>query len=161
MASRESLAHLLDERRIATLTTYSEDGLPHVTAVWFLHSAGTLYVATGSSTGKARNLMRDPRAALCIESRAPGREAGLSACGVVTLLEGEAAAPIARQVNEKYLTELALADPVVGPAFDSMSDVVIQLSPARWIAWDMGEVGEQLFAGREVNEADFFRPTEM
>lgn len=161
MASRESLAHLLDERRIATLTTYSQDGLPHVTAVWFLHSEGNLYVATGSNTSKARNLMRDPRAALCIESRAAGREAGLSASGPVTLLQGEAASPIARRVNEKYLTEVALADPVVGPAFESMSDVVIQLTPARWIAWDMGEVGEQLFAGRDVDEAAFFRPTEV
>ena len=78
--------------------------------------------------------MRDPRAALCIESRAAGREAGLSASGPVTLLQGEAASPIARRVNEKYLTEVALADPVVGPAFESMSDVVIQLTPARWIA---------------------------
>jgi hypothetical protein len=42
-----------------------------------------------------------------------------------------------------------------------MSDVVIQLTPARWIAWDMGEVGEQLFAGRDVDEAAFFRPTEV
>lgn len=160
MASRESLAHLLDERRIATLTTYSQDGLPHVTAVWFLHSEGNLYVATGSTTGKARNLRRDPRAALCIESRTAGREAGLSACGEVTLLQGEAAVPIARRVNEKYLTDVALADPVVGPAFEGMSDVVIQLTPERWIAWDMGEVGEQLFAGRNVDAAAFFRPTE-
>jgi PPOX class probable F420-dependent enzyme len=152
---------LLDERRIATLTTYSRDGLPHVTAVWFLHEEGNLYVATGSSTGKARNLTRDPRAALCIESRAAGREAGLSACGTVTLLQGEEAVPIARRVNEKYLTEIALADPVVGPVFETMSDVVVQLTPERWIAWDMGEVGEQLFADREVDEAAFFRPTEI
>ena len=96
-----------------------------------------------------------------LESRAAGREAGLSASGPVTLLQGEAASPIARRVNEKYLTEVALADPVVGPAFESMSDVVIQLTPARWIAWDMGEVGEQLFAGRDVDEAAFFLPTEV
>lgn len=160
MAFKASLAPLLDERRIATLTTCSEDGLPHVTAVWFLHEEGRLYVATGSTTGKARNLMRDPRAALCIESRAAGREAGLSACGVVTLLQGDAAAPIARRINEKYLTETALAHPVVGPAFASMSDVVIELAPERWIAWDMGELGEQLF-GEGVDEAEYFHPLEV
>lgn len=160
MASRESLAHLLDERRIATLTTYCKDGLPHVTAVWFLHSEGNLYVATGGGTGKARNLMRDPRAALCIESRAAGREAGLSACGAVTLLQGEAAAPIARRINEKYLTTTALAHPVVGPAFASLSDVVIELVPERWIAWDMGELGAQLF-GEGVDEAEYFYPLEV
>lgn len=161
MASRESLAHLLDERRIATLTTYSVDGLPHVTAVWFLYEAGSLYVATGSTTGKARNLMRDPRAALCVESRTAGKEAGLSACGPVTLLQGDSAAPLAKRINEKYLTGRALADPVVGPAFESMSDVVIQLVPERWIAWDMGELGEQLFGGKEVDDAEFFLPLEV
>jgi hypothetical protein len=132
-----------------------------VTAVWFLHEGGSLYVATGSNTSKARNLIRDPRAALCIESRAAGREAGLSACGTVNLLHGDAAAPIARRINEKYLTDAALAHPVVGPAFESMSDVVVQLKPERWIAWDMGELGAQLFEGAEVDEAEFFRPTEI
>lgn len=159
MASRESLAHLLDERRIATLTTYSKDGLPHVTAVWFLHDGGSLYIATGSTTGKARNLGRDPRAAVCVESRAAGREAGLSASGTVNLLQGETALPIARRINEKYLTDTALAHPVVGPAFESMSDVVIELTPTRWIAWDMGELGEQLF-GSGVDAAEFFLPLE-
>jgi PPOX class probable F420-dependent enzyme len=153
----ERLQHLLEERRIATLTTFSPDGLPHVTAVWFLYEDGALYIATGSNTGKGRNLQRDARLALCIESREPGREAGLSACGHAELLQGEEAAPYALRVNAKYLTEAALEHPKVGPFFVDMSDLVIRLKPERWISWDMAALGDQLF-GAEVDEAEFFKP---
>ena len=158
MSMKESLAHLLDERRLATLTTYSEDGLPHVTAVWFFYEDDAIYIATSHATGKGRNLKRDPRMAICIESREAGKESGMSACGTAELIEGEAAVPLARRINEKYLTETALAHPVVGAAFTEMSDLVIRLKPERWISWDMGELGAELFGG-EVDESEFFRPT--
>ena len=86
MAFNESLSHLLNERRIATLTTFSENGMPHVTAVWFLWQDGALYIATSHHTGKGRNLLRDARMALCIESREDGRESGMSASGEAELL---------------------------------------------------------------------------
>ena len=164
MALKPSLEHRLDERRISTLTTFSADGLPHVTAVWFLYEDGALYVATSVQTSKGRNLQRDPRAALCIESRAPGQENGISACGEVELLTGEAAAPIAQRLNAKYLTQAALDHPVVGPSFMAMSDLVVKLVPERWISWDMAELGAELFGDpsaeiSEENEADFFHPT--
>jgi PPOX class probable F420-dependent enzyme len=157
MALNESLAHLLDERRIATITTYSADGLPHVTAVWFLYENGALHIATNTNASKARNLRRDPRMAICIESRQAGREAGLSACGEAELLVGESAAPLARRINAKYLTGAAFDHPLVGPAFEQMSDLVIRLTPKRWISWDMAALGEQLF-GDAVDETEFFRP---
>jgi PPOX class probable F420-dependent enzyme len=158
MALKESLKHLLDERRIATLATNSPDGLPHITAVWYLYDDGALYVATNAKAGKGRNLASDSRAALCIESREAGKECGISACGEVELLEGADARPWARRVNEKYLTEAALAHPVVGPAFTDMSDLVIKLQPTRWICWDMETLGEELF-GAGADESEFFYPT--
>ena len=89
MAFNTKLAHLLDERRIVTLTTLAEDGMPHVTAVWFLWEDGAMYIATGAATSKASNLARDPRIAVCIESREAGREQGMSASGHAELLSGE------------------------------------------------------------------------
>ncbi len=164
MSLKPSLEHLLDERRIAALTTFSADGLPHVTAVWFLYEEGALYIATSLQTSKGRNLQRDPRAALCIESRKAGEETGISACGEVELLTGEEAVPLAQRINTKYLTQAALDHPVVGPTFMAMSDLVVKLVPERWISWDMAELGAELFndpsAGiSEENEAEFFHPT--
>ncbi len=158
MAFNEALSHLLDERRIAALTTFDADGLPHVTAVWFLWQDGALYIATGGHTGKGRNLSRDSRMALSIESREDGRESGMSASGRAELLTGDAAAPVARQINGKYLTAKAMAHPVVGPAFIGMSDLVIKLVPEKWISWDMAALGEQLFTP-DMNPEEFFYPT--
>ena len=158
MAFNEKLAHLLDEPRIVTLTTYSADGLPHVTAVWFLYEDGAIYITTNQQAGKARNLARDPRMAVCVESREDGKESGMSACGTAELLTGEAAAPIASRINAKYLTAAALEHPVIGPAFQGMSDVVIKLVPERWISWDMEALGAQLF-GEDTDESLYFKPT--
>ena len=110
MAFNEKLAHMLDERRIATLTTYGSDDMPHVTAVWYLWEDDALYIATSLKTGKGRNLQRDPRMALCIESREAGRESGMTAVGRAELITGDEAAPLSRRINGKYLTPAALAD---------------------------------------------------
>ncbi len=158
MALKESLTHLLDERRIATLTTFDADGMPHVTAVWFLWQDDALYIATSHSTGKGKNLLRDQRMALCIESREDGQEAGLSASGHAELLSGETAAPLARQINGKYLTPIAMEHPVVGAAFIGMSDLVVKLVPEKWISWDMAEMGEQLFTP-DMAVDEYFYPT--
>lgn len=158
MAFNESLAHLLQERRIATLSTFDAAGMPHLTAVWFLFRDEALYIATGRHSGKGRNLARDPRMALCIESREDGREAGLSASGQAQLLTGEAATDLGRQINSKYLTPTAMEHPVVGAAFAGMSDLVVKLVPDKWLSWDMAALGSELFPP-EINPADFFYPT--
>ena len=157
MAFNEKLAHLLEERRIATLTTYSPDGLPHVTAVWFLYEDDAILMATNTGAGKASNLRRDPRMAICIESREAGRESGMSACGHAELLVGQDAVEIAGRINAKYLTPEGLVHPIVGTAFKEMSNLVIRLRPERWISWDMSALGSELF-GEEVDEAEIFRP---
>jgi PPOX class probable F420-dependent enzyme len=158
MAFNESLSHLLQERRIATLTTFGKDGMPHVTAVWFLWQDGALYIATSCHTGKGRNLSRDPRMALCIESREDGRESGLSASGKAELLTGDTAAPLAHLINSKYLTPIAIEHPVVGPAFIGMSDLVVKLVPENWISWDMAAMGAELFTP-DMDPAEYFYPT--
>jgi hypothetical protein len=129
-----------------------------VTAVWFLWEDRALYIATGQSTTKGRNLAADQRMALCIESREPGREAGMSASGRAELVTGEAAVPIARRINAKYLTPAAMEHPVVGPAFAAMADLVVRLTPEKWISWDMGALGEQLL-GPDAQTELYFQPT--
>ena len=158
MAFDESLSYLLEERRIATLTTFDVQGMPHVTAVWFLWQNGALYLTTNDRSGKGRNLSRDPRMALCIECREAGREAGLSASGRAELLTGEKATALAGQINGKYLTPAALNHPVVGAAFSGMSNLVVKLVPERWISWDMAALGDALFPPGS-DASGFFHPT--
>lgn len=53
--------------RTGALATVRSDGRPHVVPVWFLLDRGDVVFTTWHTSVKARNLRRDPRAALCVE----------------------------------------------------------------------------------------------
>jgi PPOX class probable F420-dependent enzyme len=54
------------------LATVRADGRPHVAPVWYaLDQDGSILFNTGTSTVKGRNLLRDPRASLCVDDERP------------------------------------------------------------------------------------------
>jgi hypothetical protein len=55
--------------RTTWLTTISEDGSPHTTAVGALWLDGTFWFQTGASTRKAHNVRRDARCSIAISIR--------------------------------------------------------------------------------------------
>jgi hypothetical protein len=55
--------------RTTWLTTISEDGSPHTTAVGALWLDGTFWFQTGDSTRKARNVRRDRRCSIAVSIR--------------------------------------------------------------------------------------------
>jgi len=55
--------------RTTWLSTISEDGRPHVTAVGALWVDGTFWFQTGAGTRKARNVARDPRCSVAVSVR--------------------------------------------------------------------------------------------
>ncbi|MCA1222490.1 PPOX class F420-dependent oxidoreductase [Streptomyces sp. 8L] len=67
MNENEWRAFLSEGTRTAKLSTVSADGSPHVAPVWFLVEGGDLVFNTGKETVKGRNLLREGRAAVCVE----------------------------------------------------------------------------------------------
>jgi PPOX class probable F420-dependent enzyme len=58
--------------RTAKLATVRADGRPHVAPVWYVvDDDGALVFNTGRSTVKGRNLVRDCRAAICVDDDRP------------------------------------------------------------------------------------------
>jgi PPOX class probable F420-dependent enzyme len=53
--------------RTGKLATVSADGAPHIAPVWFLVEERDLVFNTGRGTVKGRNLLREGRAALCVD----------------------------------------------------------------------------------------------
>jgi nitroimidazol reductase NimA-like FMN-containing flavoprotein (pyridoxamine 5'-phosphate oxidase superfamily) len=123
------------------------DGFPHLTSVWFLFDGECLYLAIPSSSAKAKNLMRNRQIAVMVDVRTSYAESGITAVGKAEIIGGEDAVPVVRRLHEKYLTDEALQDPQVGPAFAAIDDIAIQLKPTKWIAWDMAELDSQAFGG--------------
>jgi PPOX class probable F420-dependent enzyme len=143
-----TLQEFLRGRHIATLGTENPDGSIHLTAVWYLFEAGSLFVATSSRTQKSRNVTARPKASLMVDARKPGTERGVTAAGKVEVISGALSQEINRRIHSRYLSAAALSDPHIGPVFAAFDDVTIRLTPASWISWDMATLDAQAFAGR-------------
>ena len=154
----EAAIRILNGRHIATLATMRDDGLIHLTAVWYLYEDGELFVTTSSRSRQFRNIEARPTASLMIDTRTPGFEYGLTASGAADPIRGDAAQELSRRIHERYLTERALGDPEIGGSFAAYDDVVIRLSPGSWISWDMGQLNRQFFGGKLGTESGYLFP---
>ena len=67
MSEDEALA-FLDEQRTVICATNGHDGFPHLMPLWYVVRGGTLWAWTYAKSQKTRNLERDPRATLQIET---------------------------------------------------------------------------------------------
>ena len=138
---------LLHGRFIATLGTTNPDGSIHLTAVWFRFDGEFLYIATSSRTRKGSNVKERPQASLMVDSRDPIASRGVTCCGAVEILAGDAAHEKNMSVHRRYLSEAALADPRVGSVFAVWDDITIRIRPTSIFAWDMGVADKQIFGG--------------
>lgn len=63
----DEMRRFLDERRFAVLATVNPDGAPQQTVMWFLREGDEIVMNTKRGRRKDRNLLRDPRASICVE----------------------------------------------------------------------------------------------
>ena len=65
--TQADLERFLAAPRHAVVATNSHDGPPQLSPVWYVHEGGRLYISTGPTTAKVRNLQRDPRITVCVD----------------------------------------------------------------------------------------------
>ena len=66
--SAEELAAFLAEQRVVTCATLGRDGWPHLMPLWYVVRDGELWAWTYAKSQKVRNLERDPRCTLQVET---------------------------------------------------------------------------------------------
>lgn len=64
-------AFITEGTRTGKLSTVRADGSPHVAPMWFLLDGDDIVFTTENTTVKSRNLLRDDRAALCVDDERP------------------------------------------------------------------------------------------
>jgi PPOX class probable F420-dependent enzyme len=64
-------AFITEGTRTGKLSTVRADGSPHIAPMWFLLDGGDLVFTTEKETVKGHNLLRDERAALCVDDERP------------------------------------------------------------------------------------------
>ncbi len=71
MSAAEALDFLGEGSRTGKLAWVAADGRPHVAPVWFIVEDGDLLFATGTRSGKAVAMRREPRVSLVVDTEAP------------------------------------------------------------------------------------------
>ncbi len=64
---RDDVRTFLEEPRFAVLATVNANGSPQQTVMWYEPRGDTIVMNTRRGRKKDRNLIRDPRASVCIE----------------------------------------------------------------------------------------------
>jgi PPOX class probable F420-dependent enzyme len=64
----EEVAAFLDEQRTLTCATIGRDGWPHLMPLWYVVRDGELWSWTYAKSQKVRNLERDPRCTVQLET---------------------------------------------------------------------------------------------
>jgi PPOX class probable F420-dependent enzyme len=66
--SPEEVAAFLEQQRVVTCATLGRDGWPHLMPLWYVLRDGELWAWTYAKSQKVRNLERDPRCTLQVET---------------------------------------------------------------------------------------------
>ena len=143
--SEAELLELLEDERIAVVSSLGPRGWPHSMPLWFVPRGGEVWIWTYSRSQKVRNLERDPRATVLVET---GREYSQLRGAMI-----EAEAELHRDLETKlaFGEELALryadgltslgADARAGLEAQAPKRVAIRLRPVRTASWDHRKLG--------------------
>ena len=140
MAARladSAIQHFLHSKDIALLATLQRDGAPLAMPMWFVADTDSLYMVSVADTQKVRNLRRDGRVCVVLESGRRGAEIrGVSIQGHVAFLEqADAYQSVVDCLLRKYEPHLAT---LWGGTTMPANRVVFQILPDKVHSWGFG-----------------------
>jgi PPOX class probable F420-dependent enzyme len=138
--SEEELLELLRTERVAIVSSNGPHGFPHSMPLWFVPREGEVWIWTYAKSQKVRNLERDPRATVLLET---GHEYG-ELRGAMIEAEAEIhrdADTVIRFAEELTVRYAAGIDSVQGDAKAALEAqapkrVAIHFKPLRTATWD-------------------------
>jgi PPOX class probable F420-dependent enzyme len=143
--SDTELAELLESERVAIVSSLGPRGWPHSMPLWFVARDGEVWIWTYAKSQKVRNLERDPRATILIET---GHEYGELRGAMI---EAEAALHRDPETVLGFAEELTLryadgleaikGDMRAGLEAQAPKRVAIQFKPQRTSSWDHRKLG--------------------
>jgi PPOX class probable F420-dependent enzyme len=143
--SPEELEELLETERVVVVSSLGPRGWPHSMPLWFVPRAGRIWIWTYAKSQKVRNLERDPRATLLIET---GHEYG-ELRGVMVEAEAtihrdaEAVLGFAEELTRRYAEGISTVEGDAKAALEAQAPkrVAISFEPVRTASWDHRKLG--------------------
>jgi PPOX class probable F420-dependent enzyme len=136
---------LLESERVVVVASQGTGGWPHLMPLWYVPRDGEIWVYTYAKSQKVRNLERDPKATLLIET---GHEYA-ELRGVMIEAEAEIERDpelvfeIAKQLTLRYADGLASVEGDAAEALRAQARkrVAIRFSARRTATWDHRKLG--------------------
>jgi PPOX class probable F420-dependent enzyme len=136
---------LLESERIVVVASQGSRGWPHLMPLWYVVRGGEIWIYTYAKSQKVRNLERDPRATLLIET---GHEYA-ELRGVMTEAEAEIERDpelvyeVAEQLTLRYADGLAAVEGDAAEALRAQARkrVAVRFVARRTATWDHRKLG--------------------
>jgi len=140
--SEDEVAAFLDEQRIVTLATLGRNGWPHLMPLWYVPDGVELNSWTYAKSQKSKNLERDPRATVGIETGVQYHELrGVTfECDVELEREPERVESYGLRLFERLAGELT-PEMRAMIAQQAQKRVGMRFVPTRTVSWDHGKLG--------------------
>jgi PPOX class probable F420-dependent enzyme len=142
--SEAELAELMDEVRVAVVSSNGPRGWPHSMPLWYVARAGEVWAWTYARSQKVRNLERDPRATVLLETGeqyAELRGAMIEAEAAIHR-DFETVLGFAEELAPRYAGGLPLDDDArAALAAQAPKRVALQFRPRRTATWDHRKLG--------------------
>ena len=151
MAKRRDLIRMTDDeldaflhaRQTMNVATFNHDGTIHLVAMWYGFHEGKLAFETFTKSQKIKNLHRDPRITVLMETGDKYEELkGVEVVGIATVTDEPAVVmPVARSVVERYFAvdKPEDAEAVAIGLANKRSAVIINVN--RVVSWDHTKLG--------------------
>ncbi len=135
----DEVAVLLEESRTVTCATNGRDGWPHLMPLWYVIRDGELWAWTYAKSQKARNLERDRRCTLQVETGTEYAELRgvMLACEAVIHRDLDTVAALGAELGVRY----GGADLAAAMRTQAPKRVGLQFVERRRASWDHRKLG--------------------
>ena len=141
----EEQRELIESERIVVVSSLGPRGWPHSMPLWYVPRDGEIWIYTYAKSQKVRNLERDPRATLVIETgHEYGELRGVEIEAVAEIRrEPDAVYELARELTMRYSGDASQVDEAAAEALRAQARkrVAVRFEPRRVATWDHRKLG--------------------
>ena len=143
--TEQELAELVESERIVVVSSIGPRGWPHSMPMWFTVRAGEIWVWTYAKSQKVRNLERDPRATLLVETGEEYTELrGIQIEAEAEIVrETEAVFEFGKELSLRYAEGIETIEGDAAAALQAQAGkrVALRFRPVRTASWDHRKLG--------------------
>jgi PPOX class probable F420-dependent enzyme len=141
----EEQLELLESERVVIVATHGPRGWPHVMPLWYVVRDGEIWIWTYAKSQKVRNLERDPRATLLVETGDEYRELrGVQIEAEAELIrDPERVLDYAKEMTVRYTDGIDSVEGDAAAALQAQAPkrVAIRFRSRRMASWDHRKLG--------------------